>query len=427
MAKNTTEVDEASSDPATFGSPVKTGGPADKQEEGEQGELGMLATFAEHSAQTEDEPAKKPVEATKEPGKPAEKAEGDPKIEGYEEVDTDIPSSPVIKAKFSRFKENEKALVEATKKAIAEAQAAQAALEEAKAAPKESDEDSKAVKEAIEALKRERDAAVEHVERLRFEESPRFKEKYDARRDKLEAAGAALLRGIDDPDKAKAVGGVLYNAIRMEGGMDTEEKFYRIVNSVTSSEEVPEHVKSPLYAKLVEIRGVQNEKAQALAEWRTSKEEFDREAIQQQVRSSDQVTSEFDAARRNYEAINAERLKVYRDPDAGVAFQYDDLVNPLVERSKQELANSVATGKPTRGLVDLLNRGAEIDFQANLNRNLLNTIADLDSKLKEAESRLSKIKNGGSGGGRPATGTQTPKQGGDSGSGILDTYHAQSR
>lgn len=360
-------------------------------------------------------------------------APGEDVVEGYEEVDTEIPATQAIKSKFKRFKANEKALktaVETSQKRIRDLEEAQKALQEAVESARRASGEAPRVTEAPEyvALHKRSQELEDVVGRLRLEESTAFKEKYDKGiASAFSGAGKFLahIRDADDRSKAQAA---LQASLRIPAGEDRDPEFFAAIGEAVEGA-LPEALKPTFYAKVTSMREILNDRQQALANWQKEAAEFGtRETETVRSRTTDAL-SVADRIRAGYESAASDRLGIYRSEGFKKFGDYDAEIGPRVESMKKEIEKSVQVGAPTPNLIAMANDGVELGFQLALNKKAASVIGDLKDQLDKAMERLRKFENGGSSGGKssPAPHGEVKLSKEEENSGIVASMRARSR
>lgn len=364
-----------------------TGGGEDAQESPPEGEKGQKST--------EEQP---------EDGKKT------PEIEGYEPIENedDLVGTSDIGGKFKRLKERHKANEKAL---LAKIEAQEAALEAAKAASS-SAEDRNALsaagaepeipKETLDELTKLRETVQEQaqtIERVRLEESPRFKAEYT---DKIKELGNKCfthIRGIGDKAEVQKVWDRLSSAVsNIPPGDEFEDDYYMEVNKIIQA--VPDHQRAPLYAKLVEIRDKVTEREAALNDWKETTKKFESTNSEVAAKAAQTASYDFDLASSAFQEENANLLGAFRAEGARELFKYDDTVAPEVELAKQSVAESARLGKPTRDLVKMAVLGAQTPFLSGVAARLLRAVYENNQKINDLQKQLEEANRNPASGGK---------------------------
>jgi hypothetical protein len=148
------------------------------------------------------------------------------------------------------------------------------------------------------------------------------------------------------------------------------------------------------------LREAVNNRQQALEAWQKSKGESDQYDIDGSRERLALTTKLLEQSKSEFEARNAETLRMYREGEQASIYGFDEAVAPGIKLLDSEVKNSVTQGAPTKGLIQLAHDGARAPFNEKMAKLASQVIKEQQDKLSRLEQELKKLKGGGTSGGR---------------------------
>jgi len=289
---------------------------------------------------------------------------------------TVIPTGKGIAAKFERYDTALKAKdaeINELKKKLSEAPA--------ESDPKEHPEFKKILEE--------NNRLLDIVQQVQLTEHPRFKEKYETPKKKIYDEIVPILEEIPDDAKRLQVGIRLDQIRNIPRGAKNNPAFNKALSEVATYSGLDDANRSDFLRLLKEERRITAEQEDALSQWKETRQSLSSEDQNSRKGLAAAATKEFDRMIAHNEAIQPQRMEFLQK--AGLMDFYNEDVLSKRPIIKSEIERASIHGVITPGILELVQMGTELPFQARVNTMLKSLLQETNAKLQAAEKRLSNL------------------------------------
>lgn len=322
--------------------------------------------------------------------------------------DNSISGSQGVKTAFKRVNGDRRALIKRLKEieeklaAAGDVDALKKEVEELKKRPAGAIEET----EQFKALVADRDKHIEMIERLSYEQSPRFKEKYDNQIVKIGNQADSWLARIADPAKRASVKDAFTAAIiQTRPGMEADPEFYEKVEAILGMDGVPDSAKRGLDGLMVKARELINERADAIKDWRAKRTEDERAKAGEAESLLKSTINNLARVRGVFESRNAKAIEQRALLDEKYQIGYSDIVKTGMAGATAAIEKSLKGGVLSTELLELVHDGIEVPYLAKTTELMGKMLAEANKELNALKAEVARLK-----GGDPGDGDTAPRK-----------------
>lgn len=218
-------------------------------------------------------------------------------------------------------------------------------------------------------LKQKFDGQTELVERVSLEDSPRFREKYNNAIVAKIKALEPLIQSFDE-DKQTILNAKIQTLVELDHSPEGDKRYYRMVRDLLNEDWIDRGDAGDLRRMIGSIREASKEKMEAVANWKKTKKELGDDEVAGKKAAATNAVKAFDDARNKFNS-DPQRAELLARLRGNKAAKYDETVEPYRRLLRQELAETVATGRVSEKFSQLLQLAVEAPHLSFMNESLV--------------------------------------------------------